>query len=64
MKSGSRIRCRSDGGRPPDRGFLAHPFAGSVVHQHVAEKNQTLILRVVLGKKIAVVTTNMLGPPR
>lgn len=35
-------------------------FAGSAVHQHVAEKNQTVILRVVLGKKIAVVTTNIL----
>ena len=37
-------------------------FAGSAVHQHVAEKNQTVILRVVLGKKIAVVTTNMCRP--
>jgi len=37
-------------------------FAGSAVHQHVAEKNQTLVLRVVLGKKIAVVTTNILLP--
>jgi len=37
-------------------------FAGSAVHQHVAEKNQTVILRVVLGKKIAVVTTNILRP--
>jgi len=37
-------------------------FADSAVHQHVAERNQTLILRVVLGKKIAVVTTNMLQP--
>lgn len=36
--------------------------ADSAVHQHVAERNQTLILRVVLGKKIAVVTTNMLRP--
>jgi predicted Zn-dependent protease len=35
-------------------------FAGSTIHQHVAENNQTLILRVVLGKKIAVVTTNLL----
>jgi predicted Zn-dependent protease len=33
-------------------------FAGSAVHQHVAEKNGTLILRVVVEKKIAVVTTN------
>jgi len=33
-------------------------FTGSAVHQHVAEKNGTLILRVVLGKRIAVVTTN------
>ena len=38
-------------------------FAGSVIHQHVAEKNQTLILRVVLGKRIAVVTTNLLQIP-
>jgi len=37
-------------------------FAGSAVHQHVAERNQTLILRVVLEKKIAVVTTNLLQP--
>jgi len=37
-------------------------FANSAVHQHVAERNQTLILRVVLGKKIAVVTTNILQP--
>lgn len=35
-------------------------FAHSSVHQHVAERNATLILRVVLGKKIAVVTTNRL----
>jgi predicted Zn-dependent protease len=34
-------------------------FAGSAVHQHVAERNQTVILRVVLGKRIAVVTTNI-----
>jgi PmbA protein len=37
-------------------------FAGSAVHQHVAEKNQALILRVVWGKKIAVVTTNIFQP--
>jgi PmbA protein len=37
-------------------------FAGSAIHQHVAERNQTLILRVVLGKKIAVVTTNIFLP--
>ncbi len=35
-------------------------FAQSAVHQHVAERNVTLILRVVIGKKIAVVTTNLL----
>ncbi len=35
-------------------------FAHSAVHQHVAEKNATLILRVVVGKRIAVVTTNAL----
>jgi len=38
-------------------------FAGSAIHQHVAERNQTLILRVVFGKKIAVVTTNLLKFP-
>jgi PmbA protein len=37
-------------------------FANSAVHQHVAERNQTLIIRVVLGKRIAVVTTNILQP--
>jgi predicted Zn-dependent protease len=37
-------------------------FAGSAVHQHVAERNQTIVLRVVLGKKIAVVTTNISLP--
>jgi len=37
-------------------------FASSSVHQHVAERNQTVILRVVLGKKIAVITTNILLP--
>ncbi|HMK52781.1 MAG TPA: hypothetical protein VK551_09780, partial [Thermodesulfobacteriota bacterium] len=37
-------------------------FAGSAVHQHVTERNQTAIFRVVLGKKIAVVTTNIFLP--
>jgi len=37
-------------------------FADSAVHQHVAEVNQTLILRVVWGKRIAVVTTNTFQP--
>ena len=37
-------------------------FAQSDIHQHVAEKNGTLILRVVLGKRIAVITTNLLQP--
>jgi len=37
-------------------------FAGSAVHQHVAERNQTVVLRVALGKKIAVVTTNLFQP--
>ena len=37
-------------------------FAGSAIHQHVAERNQTIILRVVWGKKIAVVTTNIFLP--
>ena len=35
-------------------------FTPSEIHQHVAEKNGTLILRVVLGKRIAVITTNRL----
>ncbi len=35
-------------------------FTQSTIHQHVAERNGTLILRVILGKKIAVVTTNLL----
>ena len=34
-------------------------FASSAIHQHVAERNQTVILRVVLEKRIAVVTTNI-----
>jgi PmbA protein len=37
-------------------------FTQSDIHQHVAEKNGTLILRVVLGKRIAVITTNLLHP--
>jgi len=37
-------------------------FTQSTIHQHVAERNGTLILRMVLGKKIAVVTTNLLKP--
>jgi PmbA protein len=37
-------------------------FSRSTVHQHVAERNRTLILRVVLGKRIAVVTTNSWQP--
>jgi PmbA protein len=37
-------------------------FAQSSIHQHVAEKNATVILRVVSGKRIAVVTTNILKP--
>jgi PmbA protein len=36
-------------------------FAASSIHQHVAEKNASLILRVVMGKRVAVVTTNLLG---
>ncbi len=35
-------------------------FAHSAVHQHVSEKNQTVILRVVMGRKVSVVTTNVL----
>ncbi len=37
-------------------------FTPASVHQHVAERNQTLILRVVIGNQVAVVTTNLLGP--
>ena len=37
-------------------------FAISAIHQNVAERNQTIVLRVVLGKRIAVVTTNILKP--
>jgi predicted Zn-dependent protease len=36
-------------------------FAKSSVHQHVAEKNRTLILRVVIDKSIAVLATNLLN---
>ena len=36
-------------------------FAKSSVHQHVAEKNATLILRVIKDKRIAVLTTNRLS---
>jgi PmbA protein len=37
-------------------------FSHSAIHQHVAEKNRTLLLRTVIGKKIAVVTSNVLEP--
>ncbi|NWG05036.1 MAG: TldD/PmbA family protein [Syntrophaceae bacterium] len=37
-------------------------FTRSAIHQHVAERNRAVILRVILGKKIAVVTTHM-GQP-
>jgi PmbA protein len=37
-------------------------FTSTAIHQHVAERNWTLILRVALGKRIAVVTTNILQP--
>jgi PmbA protein len=37
-------------------------FTPSEIHQHMAERNQTLTLRVVLGKRIAVVKTNILRP--
>jgi len=37
-------------------------FAQSTIHQHVAERNGTAILRVVSNKRIAVVTTNILKP--
>jgi len=37
-------------------------FAQSTIHQHVAERNGTAIIRVVSGKRIAVITTNILKP--
>ncbi len=37
-------------------------FARSMVHQHVAEKNSTVILKVVKNKRIAILTTNRLTP--
>src|SRR4030066_2433334 len=37
-------------------------FTQSTIHQHVAERNETVILRVVSNKRIAVVTTNILTP--
>jgi predicted Zn-dependent protease len=37
-------------------------FTPAAIHQHGAERNRTLILRVVLGKRMAVVTTNILYP--
>ncbi|MBI4496115.1 MAG: TldD/PmbA family protein [Deltaproteobacteria bacterium] len=37
-------------------------FTPEAVHQHVAERNRTLILRVALGKRLAAVHTNLLGP--
>lgn len=37
-------------------------FANSTVHQHVAERNATLILRVIFNKRIVVLTTNLLTP--
>jgi predicted Zn-dependent protease len=36
-------------------------FAQNSIHQHVAEKNSTLILRVVKDKRIAVLNTNRLS---
>ncbi len=37
-------------------------FARSSIHQHVAEKNSVMILRVVKDRRIAVLTTNRLTP--
>jgi len=37
-------------------------FTQSTIHQHVAERNGTAVLRVVSGKRIAVVSTNILKP--
>ncbi len=36
-------------------------FAQSSIHQHVAEKNSTLVLRVIKDKRIAVLNTNRLS---
>jgi predicted Zn-dependent protease len=35
-------------------------FANSSIHQHMSERNHTLILRVVIDKKIAILTTNII----
>ncbi len=37
-------------------------FTPTSIHQHVAERNGTLLLRAVLGKRVAVMTTNLLTP--
>ncbi len=37
-------------------------FTRSSIHQHVAERNGTAILRVVSDKRVAVVTTNIVSP--
>ncbi len=37
-------------------------FANSSIHQHVAERNGIFILRVVIGKRVAVIATNILQP--
>ncbi len=37
-------------------------FTHSTIHQHVAERNATLILRVISNKRIVVLTTNLLTP--
>lgn len=37
-------------------------FANSTIHQHVAEKNATIILRAIFNKRIGVFTTNLLTP--
>ena len=37
-------------------------FTPASIHQHVAERNGTLVLRVVFGKQVSVVTTNILTP--
>ncbi len=36
-------------------------FTGSTIHQNVAEKNSTLVLRVIMNKKVSVVSTNSLS---
>lgn len=38
-------------------------FSNSFIHQHVSEKNQILIIRVIVDKRIGVVKTNLIEKP-